>query len=648
VRANDAMRAVDARHMRGSAEAMYFVWVTGTRRGGKVDECGDTHVVTQYSHLNGLPFAPGNSELILGKAHRIEIPRQGLSTFAGYMRIWPAVFGFAMVFVASAMDTAKEQWFYAGLSAVGFAGFAAAFFLGRLSREEILRRRAYSAVTGWSADPALLVHGNPTLPEHLRVDLAARAERLAPDGYRAGHGDWAAVALTASAADPSFLAMALTLARIERPEAHDRIWARLAPRIDEVPRSIQPLVTSDGAPAEVAETAATDDAPVWTPTVALADTRGRSIESGYDVTLPRNAYAPPTVCASCLAPAEGTRPSKGGVQSATIEVPYCRPCRAHAGRSERRWSAVQLGAVIAGSLAGAIGLVPGLGMATAAAIAASVAALIAIAVSFALPSRRAIAPASIARDAARVVAASRGAVTLFCTNDEWSRRLADRFGGTRTPRRRPVRGLFAMVPFAVMFAAPASALAFHLANPEVHVDNGTGAPIAVWVDGARVATIEPAFEPSGARDLPTVRVPYGARKLGWSAVSAAAPAATSEVTIAFNGNHLYDPGARHCYYIDAMIYGTVNDVPKANGPLPLGDVYTLPHIHNWFRENPHEIQTKSGGEIHYAIKRAPACDAAKHCSLAERETFWMCIGSADTDDEIGNCRDLLRETCPAP
>jgi hypothetical protein len=628
------------------------VLIIGERDAGRVEVFAGTYVETRFAHVNGLILAPGTSMLVLPNGHRIPIPAHRVSRLAGYGRLFPLLGALGAGIGVFAFDGGTSK-VALGVTALGLAGlWLAALRYGTLSSTQIAQREVYRAATGLGCDPALLAFGHPHLEANLQRELSTRAERLSPDGYRAGLGDWRELAVTSAAADPPFLAIALTLARIEgQGELHDAIWARLAPVAGRLPSTI-PAVTS-AEEAEAAQASAGDahhpagaagpaGAPYEPPPV-LATTKGSVVERGFDVTLPIEAYGVPTVCASCLAPAQLTLASKALFPPGkSVQVPYCRACHAHALRQAIGNPLGTLLAVTAGVVASAIALVAGPSVVFSIALGTLAAALVSGLVASAFPPKRAVIPATIGRDAARLVRSSGGKLTLFCRNHEWSLRLAEAYGGTRVATRRIDWRSFVGAAFATACASVVAGGAWHFANPTLRIDNGTGAPVAIWVDGRVVSTVAPI---AGA-ELGSVRLNRGKHVVGWSPAGAAKPTAETELTATIaGGDYLFDPDARHCYWVTAMVYGSAHPAPGVEGAQPVAQMHDMSKIDDWFVASPATESLKHGeGKVRYALERFAICAELAECPAAARAKYWACVGRV-TDGNIDGCAPVAREAC---
>jgi hypothetical protein len=637
----------------------YFV--VGERDAGRVEAHGFTAVETRFTHVNGAPLVPSTSMLVLPYGRRIAIPRHRVSVLAAYGRVYSAIGGAIAAVGAVSVDGVGAR---AGLGLAALALFGlwgASFKLGKLTATQHAQREVYERVTGMGADPALLVFGRPHLEGHLRRDLAARAQRLSPDGYRDGLADWQQVATRAAELDPSYLALALTLARVERDDAtHDAIWLRLWPIVERLPTAITPITSFDGA-AEVEPTAISPDSPYapppppapvapaapLPPPPVLASRRGGVLERGFDVTVPAAAYAGLDTCASCLAPAETALDSKPLLASGPpVKVPYCRACQAHAIREASGSGIGQVASLSAGLVAAATALLvgPSLVSCLVVGVVASIVAAAAVAALF--PARRALVPATVARDAARAVARRGGSVTIFCKSHDWSVRLAEAYGGARVARRRLDPRFLGAGVLGVVLAPLVAGAAWYVGNPPLKVDNATGAPVAVWVDGRVVATVDPTPQ-SDVDVLDSVRLHYGSHVIGWSPVGAAKPSETTELRARLGPNsYLLDPDRRHCYWAQSMVYGTAPVDSTIVGAWPVALAHDTSAIEDWFVDGPKTMKLENGehGVVRYSLRRYKTCEELAECGADARAKYWRCMAAVKPEN-VRACDPVAMEAC---
>lgn len=628
-------------------DARVGIILIGTRRVGTVEDYGDTCVQTRFVHFNGLPIKPEESILVLGPNQEFVIPRHARSVRTGYLRTWACV-GTVALGVGAAMADSGRTALMIGVGAlVSFGAWGFALRDDGMSDAERARRRVFARVTGYPVDPRLLVHANPTLTEHLRLDLARRGERSAPEGYRQDLTRW--IELTRSQeVDASFLAIAMTLARIDGDtSAESEIWERLAPRARELPKHIAPISSLNEATepeaTESTETARTETTPVEVAPAAAPHvwptTRGTIVESGTEVTFPASAWSAPPACVSCLGPAETIRRSQIGKKK-HVDLPYCRACRAHGGRESTRQGLVELAGFVVGSVAAASSLLVAWSLPLSLACALLAAVSCVLAVMGAFPAARATEPATMGLEAARLVALDDDSMTLFCTNDTWARRAAEQFGGTTRARRRMVPRVLTIAAITAFGALGVGGIAWHVSNPMINVDNATGEAVDVWIDGRVVATIQPT---TGKR-LDWVRAYAGVRRIGWSKAGAGAPA--SEITSTLSRGHknyLLDPGARHCYWVDATVYGSTATVDAQRlGARPQVELQDLSWIDEWFTDPP---RSSNQGTVHYQLTRSPVCaEVEARCPKGTRETYWSCLVGATTEG-TARCAAAMRAAC---
>lgn len=619
-----------------------------SRLTGRIAQHQSTFIATRMRWVNLTPLFPEGTFLVFTdptthRQHVVPIPFDGRSLFAAYGRIWP----FSLLAVGLLSLFAWHQPLLGALLTGGSTlVLLAAFLIGRLSPTARAQRRAYVGLTGGvPVDPALLVHGDPELRSRIHAGLVARGGHLDTSTYRTHHDpetEWIDIALEPRMNDAAYLCAALTLVRIDQAvatatertrlaEAHEAIWARLRPVVESgtaIDWDAWNKDRDESSPpathAGTAEVATTGVAITYgpQPEVFASSTTaapGRLADAGWDVSVDASAYRPLTTCASCGAPATKSLRSKKG--SVSLEIPYCAPCHGHAATmaTGTPLRVRQLGALVAGALVGAIGLVTALPLPVSLAAGVLLALGVGVAIERLVPPARPSAPATASVDGARVVALEGARAILFCTNRAWAAELANAQDAEPVARVRANRLAWTMAP-AALFAVPVTTLlAFGFSHPEVRIDNGTGQPITIWVDGERRLTI-PARK-GGA--VETLRIPMGSHVLGWSPDEASAPTTTTPVNVELQGRHLYNPGARDCYALEVTQYGS-SALPVRPGPLPVQEFQTFKQLDDWFSSSPDKSK-ESGARV--AIQRWELCERleAPRCAPKAREAYWTCM-----------------------
>jgi hypothetical protein len=243
------------------------------------------------------------------------------------------------------------------------------------------------------------------------------------------------------------------------------------------------------------------------------------------------------------------------------------------------------------------------------------------------PPARPSAPATASVDGARVVAVEGTRARLFCTHGAWAAELAAAQGAMPAPRVRANRIAWTMAPAALLAVPVTTLLAFDFAHPEVRIDNGTGQPIAIWVDGERRLTGPP--RKGGA--VETLRIPMGSHVLGWSPADASAPVGTTPAKVELRGRHLYNTGARDCYALEVTQYGS-SALPVTPGPLPVQEFQTFKQLDDWFARSPAKSED-AGARV--AIQRWELCEKlqAPRCADDVRGRYWACMEASWADKE---------------
>jgi hypothetical protein len=179
----------------------------------------------------------------------------------------------------------------------------------------------------------------------------------------------------------------------------------------------------------------------------------------------------------------------------------------------------------------------------------------------------------------------------------------------------------------------------------LYVDNATGEPLDVWVDGERVQTVQPDEE---GRHLLELHVGTGRHRIGTSRVGASS---ATEVEVDFAAQVLLNPGARACYWRTVSEYGntTLRYAPvEGNGPLPIQSAYELRGVTDWFRDTPEQIKVRSAGGygMRIAVQRNSLCTelGGRRCEAA-RAQLVVCEQAAETDARVQECEDAATAQC---
>jgi hypothetical protein len=154
----------------------------GTMFLGKVDDLGDESIQTKFFIL-GVPLVPLSSYYVVGEqvggVKGFEIPLVGKSVAFGYVRIG-AWLGALLFGLFAYLDRHSDASTWIGCAICLAAGIVSTFVLGKLSKEEKLRRSMLKVLTGIGAPPSLL-------PADLRETTAySLVER-----WKEEHGDQA-------------------------------------------------------------------------------------------------------------------------------------------------------------------------------------------------------------------------------------------------------------------------------------------------------------------------------------------------------------------------------------------------------------------------------------------------------------------------
>jgi hypothetical protein len=233
--------------------------VYGRRAYGRVGVSGETFVLTEFVHLWFLPLFPTGSHLVLsrdatGLCQNLPIPLSGVSVLAAYLRCWgvAALFASLVSVVASLDDGAEATVPRVAAAALSLAVVVFAFKgLGRLSPDELERRRAYARFAGIPVDVALLGAQADAIAASLRSSVPLQARGLMSGSYRSSRDpatQWAEIALDPTVVDRAFLEGCLTLTRIEWSRAKGAERVELAKRHEELWERIATMETAASSP----------------------------------------------------------------------------------------------------------------------------------------------------------------------------------------------------------------------------------------------------------------------------------------------------------------------------------------------------------------------------------------------------------------
>jgi hypothetical protein len=195
-------------------------------------------------------------------------------------------------------------------------------------------------------------------------------------------------------------------------------------------------------------------------------------------------------------------------------------------------------------------------------------------------------------------------------------------------------------------AALVSLVTWTLAHPVVHIDNATRTPIQLWIDGEPAMILPPG---RGDREPPSVRMPLGAHRLGFSAVGAERPARSTAAPISAFAAFLYSPGDEGCYWLEAAAYGDENTLGLPHGPQKVDAFYRFDRVDAWFTDVPTHVEAPRifSGRRHVALQRYRACMDLQQagCSAGERALFVECQRTIQGPGEAVDCYDLAMKVC---
>jgi hypothetical protein len=167
-------------------------------------------------------------------------------------------------------------------------------------------------------------------------------------------------------------------------------------------------------------------------------------------------------------------------------------------------------------------------------------------------------------------------------------------------RRQPLLRAALSLPLAVGVAL-VSGLSivplFNLYRGQVRVLNHGEEPFTLWVDGRRVARVEPSSGESALAGA-ELTLPAGEHELYVVAQTSGRQLFAARETVAGGSPHLFAPlSAGYCFTIEQRGYGDARDQPLDSQPLE-GDnpFWVLPDGITWFTPNPEPgaFQTSGG------------------------------------------------------
>lgn len=367
----------------------------------------------------------------------------------------------------------------------------------------------------------------------------------------------------------------------------------------------------------------------WAARFWVYDGRSMTEISGQEAVLPaQQKFHMPAQCCRCGQPGTKQRTSSVAVvglgrRTRSVTFPYCDACDQRAAGITRARTVLLLGLVALSIAVSLIGFaVPALPKVVLWIVPVALA-------TFAAVLLRVRAGESVeAPNGAWLSRATNKSTTFFMSNPTWAQEFAAR-NQLQELKATTRKDRFLLWPWMLLVAAIAAGIVASVTHPDVYVDNEGLAPLQIWVDGKKSIVAEPMSSTTAKR--PTIEVPYGTHKLGYSPVGASAPVSETPPTkIKVAGDHLYNPGSTACYFLDLTVYGNETGKGVVAGPVPLAELYTFKHVDNWFRDNPSSVSTKSSGETRVALKPFEAggrvvCSEFADCPLKVRADLMECL-----------------------
>jgi hypothetical protein len=318
----------------------------------------------------------------------------------------------------------------------------------------------------------------------------------------------------------------------------------------------------------------------------------------------------PEECACCGRPSTHQR-ALSRAQRTVLLVGYCDDCALHLSASETRQLASALASLVLSlSAAAALPLLfPAL---------ARSGLLLSVALISLLPAVLVLAPRKgpSAPHTARALAVQAGQNgRLVCLNVRYAERLAglNALGAGHTRTREP--RLSAWQSAGPLLGLGAALLFHAIHHPSLRVLNLTDARLDVFVDGSRVASIEPTSQESPAAGA-LVHAPAGHHQL--SAVTAEGVVVSSLAVDLESGHlHLFAPGSDgFCFWLETLGYGRERSAEPAYRALTGDDrFWVLPEgIDLWFSPAlpAQSSPLQSSGGFITALRQAPCSQAPIH------------------------------------
>jgi hypothetical protein len=362
--------------------------------------------------------------------------------------------------------------------------------------------------------------------------------------------------------------------------------------------------------------------------------------AGHLVTIDTHSLHVPSSCCRCGAPAttQVKNSIRFGNRTRSLDLPYCDACKTRSQKiMSRRTGLYVMAGLIAAVLAGLGALLPMLMKPV------LIGAPVAFAVLIAAILRRNAGEAVDYPYGAWMVRASNSSSTFFGTHEPWAQALAAANGVKAVPARAsdPVRPWIG----ALFISAAAATYVAVACQPAVYIDVAGPKPLQIWLDGKPSIVAE---SKTGEAPRPSVEVPYGSHRFGWSAVGADKPAGeTAAVKVAWMGHHLYNPASTTCYDLVLSVYGSAKGEGMADGPQSVHEFYTFKDVDNWFKANPRTVSTKSSGATRTALVEDRLCHdlAQLGCGLPIRSQLMECLHASTNDRDDAGCVQQATNAC---
>ncbi|HWA72942.1 MAG TPA: hypothetical protein VG937_11425 [Polyangiaceae bacterium] len=322
------------------------------------------------------------------------------------------------------------------------------------------------------------------------------------------------------------------------------------------------------------------------------------------VRLPSAPVTLPAECACCAEPAARELRLSDG-RDRVLLVGYCEACAAHVARDATRRLAAALASLLLGlSLSAALPIVFPWQREDVCVLLAGVGALLPLWLGR-LGRRKLAGHAALAR-----AVSFRAPGELVCLHGSYAQKVAEQSAALAAPVPAPRFVPWLELLLAVVVVALVAPLSYSFHHPSVRVLELGPAPTELFVDGHRVARVEPSSGESPLAGL-ELRLPAGERSLV-SVDAEGKPVASARISLQAGRRHLYAPGSADiCFWLETTSYGREQKRPDR---VPLqGEIrfWVLPEeVNGWFMPSPPAPEgARATGGSTTVLRQAPCEDA---------------------------------------